>query len=60
VGIVLTAQDQAERRLVNEAAALVHRVLPELTRGESGEFVATLASLAGSLLAGLIPSRNPA
>jgi AcrR family transcriptional regulator len=84
--------------VVNDAAALVHRVLPELTLAESTEFVATLASLAGSLwqianpppalaelyasdpalaqacvdltprlrrtaeilLAGLIPSRNPA
>jgi AcrR family transcriptional regulator len=84
--------------VVNEAAALVHRVLPELTLAECTEFVATLASLAGSLwqianpvpalaelytsdpalaqacvdltprlrrtaeilLAGLIPSRNPA
>jgi AcrR family transcriptional regulator len=83
---------------VNEAAALTHRVLPELTLAECTEFVATLASLAGSLwqvanpppalaelyasdpalaqacvdltprlrrtaqilLAGLIPSRNPA
>ena len=35
--------------VVNEAAALVHRVLPELTLGECTEFVATLASLAGSL-----------
>jgi AcrR family transcriptional regulator len=34
---------------VNEAAALVRRVLPELTLAECGEFVATLASLAGSL-----------
>jgi AcrR family transcriptional regulator len=34
---------------VNEAAALVQRVLPELTLAECGEFVATLASLAGSL-----------
>jgi AcrR family transcriptional regulator len=34
---------------VNEAAALVHRVRPELTLAESTEFVATLASLAGSL-----------
>jgi AcrR family transcriptional regulator len=83
---------------VNEAAALVQRVLPELTPAECTEFAATLASLAGSLwqianpppaltelyasdpalaqacvdltprlrrtaeilLAGLIPSRNPA
>lgn len=83
---------------VSEAAALVQRVLPGLTLAECGEFVATLASLAGSLwqianpvpalaelyasdpalaqarvdltprlrrtaeilLAGLIPSRNPA
>ena len=83
---------------VSEAAALVQRVLPELTLAEGTEFVATLASLAGSLwqianpapalaelyasdpalaqacvdltprlrrtaeilLAGLIPSRNPA
>ncbi len=35
--------------VVNEAAALVHRVLPELALGECTEFVATLASLAGSL-----------
>jgi AcrR family transcriptional regulator len=34
---------------VNEAAAVVHRVLPELTLAECTEFVATLASLAGSL-----------
>jgi AcrR family transcriptional regulator len=34
---------------VNEAADLVHRVLPELTPAECTEFVATLASLAGSL-----------
>jgi len=34
---------------VNEAATLVHRVLPELTLAECSEFVATLASLAGSL-----------
>jgi AcrR family transcriptional regulator len=34
---------------VNEAAALVRQVLPELTLAECGEFVATLASLAGSL-----------
>jgi AcrR family transcriptional regulator len=35
--------------VVNEAAELVHRVLPELTRAGSTEFVATLATLAGSL-----------
>jgi AcrR family transcriptional regulator len=35
--------------MVNEAAALVERVLPELTLAECTEFVATLASLAGSL-----------
>jgi AcrR family transcriptional regulator len=35
--------------VVNDAAALVHRVLPELTLAECTEFVATLASLAGSL-----------
>ena len=84
--------------VVDEAAALVHRTLPTLTLAEAREFVATLASLAGSLwqianpapalaelyasdpalaqacvdlaprlrrtaeilLAGLIPSRNPA
>jgi AcrR family transcriptional regulator len=84
--------------VVDEAAGLVRRVLPELTPAECAEFVATLASLAGSLwqianpapalaelyasdpalaracvdltprlrrtaailLAGLIPSRNPA
>jgi AcrR family transcriptional regulator len=34
---------------VNEAADLVHGVLPELTPAECTEFVATLASLAGSL-----------
>jgi AcrR family transcriptional regulator len=34
---------------VNEAAALVHQVLPELTIAECTEFVATTASLAGSL-----------
>jgi AcrR family transcriptional regulator len=34
---------------VNEAAGLVHQVLPELTIGECTEFVATMASLAGSL-----------
>ena len=84
--------------VVDEAAALVQRTLPTLTLAEAREFVATLASLAGSLwqianpapalaelyasdpalaqacvdlaprlrrtaeilLAGLIPSRNPA
>jgi AcrR family transcriptional regulator len=35
--------------VVNDAAALVHRVLPELTLAECTEFVVTLASLAGSL-----------
>ena len=35
--------------VVSEAAALVQRVLPELTLAEGTEFVATLASLAGSL-----------
>jgi AcrR family transcriptional regulator len=34
---------------VSEAAALVQQVLPGLTPAECGEFVATLASLAGSL-----------
>jgi AcrR family transcriptional regulator len=34
---------------VNEAAAVVHRVLPELTLAECTEFVATLASLAGAM-----------
>ena len=34
---------------VDEAAALVHRVLPTLTLAECREFVATLAALAGSL-----------
>jgi AcrR family transcriptional regulator len=34
---------------VNEAAALTHRVFPELTFAECTEFVATLATLAGSL-----------
>jgi AcrR family transcriptional regulator len=34
---------------VNEAATLTHRVLPEFTLAECTEFVATLASLAGSL-----------
>src|SRR5258708_28294779 len=35
--------------VVSEAAALVHRVLPELTLAECTEFAATLASLAGAL-----------
>jgi AcrR family transcriptional regulator len=35
--------------VVNEVAALVQRVMPELTLAETTEFVATLASLAGSL-----------
>jgi AcrR family transcriptional regulator len=35
--------------VVDEAAALVHRVMPVLTQAECREFVATLASLAGSL-----------
>jgi AcrR family transcriptional regulator len=35
--------------VVNEAATLVHSVLPDLTLAECTEFVATLASLAGSL-----------
>jgi len=35
--------------VVDEAAGLVHRVMPALTRAECREFVATLASLAGSL-----------
>src|SRR5690349_11781503 len=35
--------------VVDEAAALVARVLPALTMAEAREFVATLASLAGSL-----------
>ena len=34
---------------VGEAAAVVHRVLPELTDGECLEFISTVASLAGSL-----------
>ena len=34
---------------VDEAAAIVHRVLPGLTLTEGGEFVAALASLAGAL-----------
>jgi AcrR family transcriptional regulator len=34
---------------VDEAAAIVHRVLPELTLAEGGEFVAALASLAGAV-----------
>jgi AcrR family transcriptional regulator len=34
---------------VEEAAALVHRVLPALTPAEAAEFVATVATLAGSL-----------
>jgi AcrR family transcriptional regulator len=34
---------------VSEAAAVVHRVLPDLTPGECGEFIASVASLAGSL-----------
>jgi AcrR family transcriptional regulator len=34
---------------VDEAAAIVHRVLPELTLTEGGEFVAALASLAGAV-----------
>jgi AcrR family transcriptional regulator len=40
---------QVSLGVVNEAAALVHRVLPGLTLTECTEFVATLASLAGSL-----------
>jgi AcrR family transcriptional regulator len=35
--------------VVNDAATLVHGVMPELTLAECTEFVATLASLAGSL-----------
>jgi AcrR family transcriptional regulator len=35
--------------VVNEAAALVQRIMLELTLAETTEFVATLASLAGSL-----------
>jgi len=35
--------------VVDEAAGLVHGVMPGLTRAECREFVATLASLAGSL-----------
>jgi AcrR family transcriptional regulator len=35
--------------VVNDAAALVHRLLPELTLAECTEFVATMASLSGSL-----------
>jgi hypothetical protein len=38
-----------ERIAVDEAAALVQRTLPALTLAEAREFVATLASLAGSL-----------
>ena len=34
---------------VDEAAAIAHRVLPELTMTECGEFVAALASLAGAV-----------
>jgi len=34
---------------VDEAAAIVQRVLPELTLAECGEFVAALASLAGAV-----------
>jgi AcrR family transcriptional regulator len=34
---------------VDEAAAIVHRVLPGLTLAEGGEFVAALASLAGAV-----------
>jgi AcrR family transcriptional regulator len=34
---------------VDDAAALVHRVLPDLSPAECTEFVATLATLAGSL-----------
>jgi AcrR family transcriptional regulator len=34
---------------VDEAAAMVRRVLPELTLAECGEFVAALASLAGAV-----------
>jgi AcrR family transcriptional regulator len=34
---------------VDEAAAIVHRVLPGLTLAECGEFVAALASLAGAV-----------
>jgi len=34
---------------VDEAAAIVRRVLPELTLAECGEFVAALASLAGAV-----------
>jgi AcrR family transcriptional regulator len=40
---------QVSLGVVNEAAALVCRVLPGLTLTECTEFVATLASLAGSL-----------
>ncbi len=40
---------QTSLGVVNEAAALVHSVLPDLTLAECTEFVATLASLAGSL-----------
>ncbi len=40
---------QVSLGVVNEAAVLVHRVLPELTLAECTEFVATVASLAGSL-----------
>jgi AcrR family transcriptional regulator len=35
--------------VVDEAAGLVHRVMPGLTRAECREFVASLATLAGSL-----------
>src|SRR5258708_9867689 len=40
---------QVSLGVVNEAAVLVHRVQPELTLAECTEFVATVASLAGSL-----------
>jgi len=39
---------QTSLSVVDEAAAITHRVLPELTLAECTEFVATLASLAGS------------
>jgi hypothetical protein len=48
--------------VVSEAASLVQRVLPELTLAECTEFVATLASLAGSLwqIANPAPALFPA
>jgi len=45
--------------MVDEAAALVARVLPALTLAEAREFVATLASLAGSLWQIANPAHSP-